>query len=757
MSESWTGPAEAPNIRQRRWLALIALAYLLLGLIYALATPPLEASDEYKHYPVVQHIQTTGSLPVLEPEAPGRWLQEAAQPPLYYLAMAALTWPIDTSDLPALHQLNKYAFVGDPNQSGNKNLIIHQPELERFPWSGSVLAIQVIRLASLLLGLGTVLVTAWLGRLLAGGMAGLLAAALTAFNPMFLFVHAAVNNDSLAIFLGSLGVYWLVRLWRDAPDPRRQWGRYLWLGVILGLGLLTKLSLGGLLGLALLAMVWLARRQRSWSTLRWATLWIALPALLLPAAWFWRNLQLYGDPTALNVFVAVQDQREGLPGLADWVGEFGTLYRSFWALFGGVNIAAPGWIYYLLNCFALLALLGLALWLVRQRTEWRRLLIESGLWLLPAWALLVFLLLVRWNLYAASFQGRLLFPAIAAINVLLAMGSLLALPAGWQRRVAPALAGGLLIIALFLPWSVIRPAYAQPAPQAAVPTEAEFGPFTFSLDGEEYLRLVGVEIAPDQRVAPGGVEPVKVSLYWQAAQPMPGDYLTAVSLLGRELAPVAHVNRHPAGGMLPTSEWQPGQIWRDDYTLFPGAEAAAPALLRVRAGVYDPDSNRDLAAAGPDGAPVSLLIVGEAVLKATENFAPVSNVEVGLEEGIVLQGYSLTPMEPVPGQSLQLTLYWQSEQTPGQDYTVFVQLLDSAGQQIAGADSPPVDGDYPTSLWRAGEIIDDPHTMLLPADLPPGDYQLAVGLYDPASGQRLSRQDGSGDTIFIPLRIAPDD
>ena len=57
---------------------------------------------------------------VLDPENPGRWLQEAAQPPLYYLLMAALTAPIDTSDLPEVHWVNKYAFVGDPMGIRNK-------------------------------------------------------------------------------------------------------------------------------------------------------------------------------------------------------------------------------------------------------------------------------------------------------------------------------------------------------------------------------------------------------------------------------------------------------------------------------------------------------------------------------------------------------------------------------------------------------------------------------------------------------------
>ncbi|MFZ0545949.1 MAG: glycosyltransferase family 39 protein, partial [Candidatus Promineifilaceae bacterium] len=290
-------------------LLLIILAYCLAGVVYAFATPPLEDSDGYKHYPFVQYVQRNWQLPVLDPENPGLWLQEAAQPPLYYILMALVTSPIDTSDLPEIHQLNPHAFVGDPNQVGNKNLIIHQPEKESFPWTGSVLAIYIIRLASIGLGVGTIVVVFRLGRLLFDDRIALLAAALTAFNPMFLFVSAAVNNDSLAILLGHVGLYLLVRLWLDTPEPRTSWRPYLALGIVLGLGLLTKLNLGGLLGLAGLALAWKAWRLKKAELFFVGGPLVLFPALLVPAAWFWRNWRLYGDLTGLKVFNAVQDAR----------------------------------------------------------------------------------------------------------------------------------------------------------------------------------------------------------------------------------------------------------------------------------------------------------------------------------------------------------------------------------------------------------------------------------------------------------------
>jgi 4-amino-4-deoxy-L-arabinose transferase-like glycosyltransferase len=70
--------------------------------------------------------------------------------------------------------------------------------------------------------------------------------ALTAFNPMFLFISAAVNNDSLAILLSHLALLLLLIIWQDKPNPTKKWWLYLGLGLILGLGILTKLSVAGL-------------------------------------------------------------------------------------------------------------------------------------------------------------------------------------------------------------------------------------------------------------------------------------------------------------------------------------------------------------------------------------------------------------------------------------------------------------------------------------------------------------------------------
>ena len=187
--------------KHRLWLGGILLVYAVLGIMYMLATPPLESSDEYKHYPVVQYIETQGHLPVLDPQAPGLWLQEGVQPPLYYLLMAGLTAWIDTSDLPAVHQVNKHAFVGDPNQVGNKNIILHQPEREQFPGEGTILAIYLIRLASLGLGLGTVWLTAVLGKIAPESATFYCGSGVSACVNLLAMAHVGMGNGRL--YVGS--------------------------------------------------------------------------------------------------------------------------------------------------------------------------------------------------------------------------------------------------------------------------------------------------------------------------------------------------------------------------------------------------------------------------------------------------------------------------------------------------------------------------------------------------------------------------
>ncbi|MCC7447037.1 MAG: glycosyltransferase family 39 protein [Anaerolineae bacterium] len=102
------------------------------------------------------------------------------------------------------------------------------------------------------------------------------------------------------------------------------------------------------------------------------------------------------------------------------------------------------------------------------------------------------------------------------------------------------------------------------------------------------------------------------------------------------------------------------------------------------------------------------------------------------------------------GQSC-LTFRWQQQNDPTGDYTVMIHWLDANGQMIGAADAPPLDGLYPTRLWRSGQTLDDVHCVSVPDEA----KSVAVGLYRQVDGQRLPAVDGAGvrlkdDALIIP-------
>jgi hypothetical protein len=100
---------------------------------------------------------------------------------------------------------------------------------------------------------------------------------------------------------------------------------------------------------------------------------------------------------------------------------------------------------------------------------------------------------------------------------------------------------------------------------------------------------------------------------------------------------------------------------------------------------------------------------------------------------------------------LRVTLYWQSLAEVGKDYTVFVHLVDQAGRIYSQHDGQPAAGLYPTSKWKAGEIIEDVHLIGAPADIPAGRYSLNVGMYLLSTMERLQISSVTAQADYVVL------
>lgn len=90
------------------------------------------------------------------------------------------------------------------------------------------------------------------------------------------------------------------------------------------------------------------------------------------------------------------------------------------------------------------------------------------------------------------------------------------------------------------------------------------------------------------------------------------------------------------------------------------------------------------------------------------------------------------------GEAVPISLRWQALAGMETRYTVFIHLRSTETAMIGGVDFEPCDGWYPTDRWHTGEIIEyDAPALPLPADLPPGEYTLAIGVYDAETLSRL--------------------
>lgn len=404
----------------------LLLAYFIVAILYANYTPAWQAPDEPAHYNYIRQL-AHGHLPVIESGDYDQNYQsqvisakfdprysiapftyEDWQPPLYYLLQTPIFWLFDG-------------------------------------------ALGPLRFLSIVIGGGVVVMAYLVGQLVWPGRDDLAftTSALVAFLPQHLAMMAAVNNDGLAELLIGLILWQLLR----GPRSGREW---LWLGISLGLGFLTKATvyiMAPVIGLALLASGWWANGLR-----------VGLPAGTFGLFWWGRNWLVYGGLDILGK-MAHDSVVTGQPQTGAWIAVNGlaaTLnrfflftFQSFWGQFGWMAVVMPRWIYQALFLFCLLVVGGL-LW------NWLR----PGLppiaprskALLLATFLLTVLVYVGYNLTFVQHQGRYLFPALIPISLAATVGLARWLPWPWLAAWLPAgLSLALIALDLLALFRFIQP------------------------------------------------------------------------------------------------------------------------------------------------------------------------------------------------------------------------------------------------------------------------------------------------------------
>lgn len=288
-----------------------------------------------------------------------------------------------------------------------------------------------------------------------------------------------------------------------------------------------------------------------------------------------------------------------------------------------------------------------------------------------------------------------------------------------------------------------------PAPPAALAPLFNISPLrTINLNWADLVELQGYDVTP-QLAQPG--QPVTLNLYWHSLTEATFDYQLFLQLVDGAGNPVNQLEDRAFSEDM--YRWRWAGVLPTQHTLWLGSETR-PGPYLIRLGFFDPITGRRLPVskigAGPepqgagDQIQLGLFYVSPNDHDPHRPATPLAN---NFGNFIQLTGVTLPPPPASlsSGPPLPIAFHWQVLRPTDRPYTVFLQLLNEAGEVLSGWDSQPLNGLYPTNLWSPGESISDTFFLPLPEDgLPSGTYRLVTGFYELNTGQRLS-VGGGGD------------
>lgn len=268
------------------------------------------------------------------------------------------------------------------------------------------------------------------------------------------------------------------------------------------------------------------------------------------------------------------------------------------------------------------------------------------------------------------------------------------------------------------------------------------------------LRLLGYDVIPEEQFRRTGFR-----FYWQALEPLPADLELRIFAVTPDGEEVDSTDQRPLMQALwrPPADWPVGEVVVTDKLPWYLPRQWALGVGAYQGEAWSEQGSRWPALADPAAQGVDTATFddstwvrlnpwqwrrGRLITPPTPPaIMPAAHTFGGDGWIVTLTGMD-EPARAAPGQEVPVTLQWEAQTAAPRDYTVFVHLRDVAGNVVAQADATPhYYGSLPTSRWPLAEPVLDAHTLPLPANLPPGVYDLVVGWYYWETQERLALLD----------------
>lgn len=225
---------------------------------------------------------------------------------------------------------------------------------------------------------------------------------------------------------------------------------------------------------------------------------------------------------------------------------------------------------------------------------------------------------------------------------------------------------------------------------------------------------------------------LEVDIGWGSNRPLAQDYEVALSLVD-ESGQAQQRQRFPLSTW-PTSQWPAHAVVWGYYPLRL-SPSIPPGDYTVRLTLLQGENEQT------QSEPMTVEAIKVQVAPCDFAIPPQANeVNVLFGDRLHLLAYQMERQ----GESVTFTLYWRSERRMDTDYKIFVHIFDPATDvPVAQDDARPRREAYPTAFWGPGEVLDDRIPVSLQG-VPEGSYGVAIGVYEPVTGERLTAVDAQG-------------